>query len=228
MPNLSYPRTQADPRSRSHLSPLALPSQRRVHPPPVRRSPLRDRPRRAHPALPRATRGAGRKQSMLITELGSNVLTESLDPRNATLEPEYYGDVDPDQYGIRKPLIWFWQMFDRSPVGLNHWLGFRFRCMLGRHIFKHLGKGVKIFHNVEFTFGYKPHHRGQLHHPQERPAPTTAARSSFTKAPASPTTPTSTPTPTTSTNRPTSPTRSPSWAHTPASPTTARFWPAPA
>jgi acetyltransferase-like isoleucine patch superfamily enzyme len=26
--------------------------------------------------------------------------------------------------------------------------------MLGRHIFKHLGKSVKIFHNVEFTFGY--------------------------------------------------------------------------
>jgi acetyltransferase-like isoleucine patch superfamily enzyme len=98
--------------------------------------------------------GAGRKQSMLITELGSNVLMESFDPRNATLEPEYYGDVDPEQYSIRKPLIWFWQMYDRSPVGLNHWLGFRFRCMLGRHIFKHIGKGVKIFHNVEFTFGY--------------------------------------------------------------------------
>jgi acetyltransferase-like isoleucine patch superfamily enzyme len=45
-------------------------------------------------------------------------------------------------------------MFDRSPVGLNHWLGFRFRCMLGRHIFRHLGKHVKIFHNVEFTYGY--------------------------------------------------------------------------
>ena len=45
-------------------------------------------------------------------------------------------------------------MFDRSPLGLNHWLGFRFRCMLGRHIFKHLGKHVKIFHNVEFSFGY--------------------------------------------------------------------------
>ena len=45
-------------------------------------------------------------------------------------------------------------MFDRSPLGLNHWLGFRFRCMLGRHIFRHLGKHVKIFHNVEFTYGY--------------------------------------------------------------------------
>jgi acetyltransferase-like isoleucine patch superfamily enzyme len=96
----------------------------------------------------------GRKQATLATELATNVLTESFDPSNVTLEPEYYGDVDLEQYSIRKPLIWFWQMFDRSPLGLNHWLGFRFRCMLGRHIFKHLGRGVKIFHNVEFTFGY--------------------------------------------------------------------------
>lgn len=96
----------------------------------------------------------GRKQTTLTIELASSVLAESFDPRNATLEPEYYGDVDPAQYAPRKPLIWFWQMFDRSPLGLNHWLGFRFRCMLGRHIFRHLGKHVKIFHNVEFTFGY--------------------------------------------------------------------------
>jgi acetyltransferase-like isoleucine patch superfamily enzyme len=97
--------------------------------------------------------GAAAKAT-LNSELAMHTLTESLDPRNATLEPEYYGDVDPEKYAVRKPLIWFWQMFDRSPVGLNHWLGFRFRCMLGRHIFRHLGKHVKIFHNVEFTYGY--------------------------------------------------------------------------
>jgi acetyltransferase-like isoleucine patch superfamily enzyme len=96
----------------------------------------------------------GRIHATLTTELATNVLSESFDPRNATLEPEYYGDVDPEKYAIRKPLIWFWQMFDRSPLGLNHWLGYRFRCMLGRHIFRHLGKHVKIFHNVEFTYGY--------------------------------------------------------------------------
>jgi len=96
----------------------------------------------------------GRKSATLDVELGAAVLAESFDPRNATLEPEYYGDVNPELYAPRKPLIWFWQMFDRSPLGLNHWLGFRFRCMLGRHIFKHLGKRVRIFHNVEFTFGY--------------------------------------------------------------------------
>ena len=45
-------------------------------------------------------------------------------------------------------------MFDRSPIGLNHWLGLRFRCMLGRHIFEHMGTGVKIYHGVDLTYGY--------------------------------------------------------------------------
>lgn len=83
-----------------------------------------------------------------------HVLVHSFDPRNATLEPEYYGDVDAAKYGERKPLIWFWMMFDRSPAGLNHWLGFRVRAMLAKHIFKHCGKNVKIFHNVEVSYGY--------------------------------------------------------------------------
>lgn len=83
-----------------------------------------------------------------------NVLMHSFDPRNTTLEPEYYGDVDAAKYAERKPLIWFWMMYDRSPVGLNHWLGYRVRAMLARHIFKYCGKNVKIFHGVEFSFGY--------------------------------------------------------------------------
>jgi acetyltransferase-like isoleucine patch superfamily enzyme len=86
--------------------------------------------------------------------LAERALMHSFDPRNATLEPEYYGDVDAVKYAERKPLIWFWMMYDRSPVGLNHWLGYRVRAMLARHIFKHCGKNVKIFHNVEFSFGY--------------------------------------------------------------------------
>jgi acetyltransferase-like isoleucine patch superfamily enzyme len=88
------------------------------------------------------------------TPLAEQSLVHSFDPRNATLEPEYYGDVDGAKYAERKPLIWFWMMFDRSPVGLNHWLGFRVRAMLARHVFKHCGKNVKIFHGVEVSFGY--------------------------------------------------------------------------
>ena len=86
--------------------------------------------------------------------LAGQVLMHSLDPRNATVEPEYYGDVDAAKYAERKPLIWFWMMYDRSPVGLNRWLGFRVRAMLAKHVFKHCGKNVKIFHGVEVTFGY--------------------------------------------------------------------------
>ena len=86
--------------------------------------------------------------------LVAQTLMHTFDPRNATLEPEYYGDVDASKYAERKPLIWFWMMYDRSPVGLNHWLGFRMRAMLARHVFKFCGKNVKIFHGVEFSFGY--------------------------------------------------------------------------
>jgi len=86
--------------------------------------------------------------------LAQQSLVHSFDPRNATLEPEYYGDVDATKYAERKPLIWFWMMYDRSPIGINHGLGYRIRAMLARHIFKHIGKNVKIFHGVEFSYGY--------------------------------------------------------------------------
>jgi acetyltransferase-like isoleucine patch superfamily enzyme len=96
----------------------------------------------------------GKPYSAPEGEFAQQALVHSFDPRNATLEPEYYGDVDAAKYAERKPLIWFWMMYDRSPVGLNHWLGFRMRGMLARHVFKYCGKNVKIFHGVELTFGY--------------------------------------------------------------------------
>jgi len=96
----------------------------------------------------------GKLNLTLTSELPGNVVSLSLDPENVTLEAEYFADADRERYNQRKPLLWFWQMFDRSPVGLNHWLGLRFRCMLGRHIFAHIGAGVKIYHGVDFTYGY--------------------------------------------------------------------------
>jgi acetyltransferase-like isoleucine patch superfamily enzyme len=86
--------------------------------------------------------------------LAEQAVVHSFDPRNITLEPEYYGDVDAVKYAERKPLIWFWMMYDLLPVGLNHWLGFRMRAMVARHILKRIGKNVKIFHGVEISFGY--------------------------------------------------------------------------
>src|SRR5688500_1028317 len=68
------------------------------------------------------------------------------DPRNITLEPEYYADIDPDRYYRVKPLIWLWEMFDKSILGENVDLGVRFRRVLAKHIFKRCGANFKCFH----------------------------------------------------------------------------------
>jgi acetyltransferase-like isoleucine patch superfamily enzyme len=79
----------------------------------------------------------------------------SLDPRNVTLEPEYYADVDADRYARVKPLHWLWQSFDRSPLGAgNVHLGVRFRRLLAPHLFARCGRNFKCFHFVEFSYGY--------------------------------------------------------------------------
>jgi len=96
----------------------------------------------------------GKLNLTLTSELPGNVVNLSLDPENVTLEAQHFADADCEKFNMRKPLLWFWQMFDRSPLGLNHWLGLRFRCMLGRHIFAHVGTSVKIYHGVDLTFGY--------------------------------------------------------------------------
>jgi acetyltransferase-like isoleucine patch superfamily enzyme len=96
----------------------------------------------------------GKLNLTLTSELPGNVVNLSLDPENVTIEAEHFADADRKRLSELKPLLWFWQMFDRSPIGLNHWLGLRFRSMLGRHIFAQIGTGVKIYHGVDLTYGY--------------------------------------------------------------------------
>jgi acetyltransferase-like isoleucine patch superfamily enzyme len=85
---------------------------------------------------------------------GGRIVRICLDPRNATLEAEYYLEIDPEKWARNKPLLWFWQMFDHSPVGRNVLLGTQVRRMLAERVFKRCGKNVRIFHDVEFSFGY--------------------------------------------------------------------------
>lgn len=96
----------------------------------------------------------GKLNTTLTSELSGNVLQMSLDSANIILEAEQDPNVDAEKYAGIKPLIYFWLMFDRSPVALNQWLGCRFRSMLGRHIFKSIGKKVRIFRGMEFYYGY--------------------------------------------------------------------------
>jgi galactoside O-acetyltransferase len=87
--------------------------------------------------------------------LGIRLALASLDPRNVTLEPEYYADCDDERFQRVKPLLWLWYSFDRLPVGgQNVDVGVRLRRLLARHIFKRCGANFKAFQHVEFSFGY--------------------------------------------------------------------------
>src|SRR5687768_10141209 len=77
-----------------------------------------------------------------------------MDARNVTLEPEYYAEIDEARFNERKPLLWMWQMFDRSPLGGNVHLGVRFRRTLAPFILGRVGRNFKCFHFVEFSYGY--------------------------------------------------------------------------
>ncbi len=87
--------------------------------------------------------------------LGTRLALSALDPRNITLEPEFYGDCDQERFQRVKPLLWLWYSFDRLPIGgQNVELGVRFRRLLAPHIFKRVGRNFKCFQHVEFSFGY--------------------------------------------------------------------------
>jgi acetyltransferase-like isoleucine patch superfamily enzyme len=85
---------------------------------------------------------------------GTRATIHTFDPRNITTEPEYYTEIDVGRYAVRKPFIWLWQMFDRSPLGQNALLGHRFRRMLAPYIFAKVGENFKCWHFVEWSFGY--------------------------------------------------------------------------
>jgi len=82
------------------------------------------------------------------------VALAQMDPRNVTLEPEYYAEIDVERFARVKPLIWLWEMFDKSAAGENTDLGVRFRRILARHIFRRCGANFKCFQFVKVSFGY--------------------------------------------------------------------------
>jgi acetyltransferase-like isoleucine patch superfamily enzyme len=84
----------------------------------------------------------------------ARAVLHNFDPRNVTTEPEHYEDIDGDAYAERKPFIWLWQMYDRSPLGQNAWLGHKFRRLLAPLVFRRVGENFKCWHFVEWSYGY--------------------------------------------------------------------------
>jgi acetyltransferase-like isoleucine patch superfamily enzyme len=87
--------------------------------------------------------------------VATRLALSALDPRNITLEPEFYADCDDARFQPVKPLLWLWYSFDRTPLaGQNVDLGVRLRRLLAKRIFASCGENFKAFQNVEFSFGY--------------------------------------------------------------------------
>jgi acetyltransferase-like isoleucine patch superfamily enzyme len=87
--------------------------------------------------------------------LGTRLALTTLDPRNVTLEPEYYAECDDARFQPVKPLLWLWYSFDRTPLGGQHVeLGVRLRRLLAPYVFKRCGENFKCFQHTEFSFGY--------------------------------------------------------------------------
>ncbi|MDY6765081.1 MAG: acyltransferase [Halobacteria archaeon] len=79
---------------------------------------------------------------------------QSYDPRNATLESEYYAEKDEEAFTESKPLQWLWRQFDNTPVADNVEFALRFRRMLARHLFDEVGENLRIFKGVTMTYGH--------------------------------------------------------------------------
>jgi len=87
--------------------------------------------------------------------VGTRLALSALDPRNITLEPEFYADCDDAKFQLVKPLLWLWYSFDRTIAGgQNVDLGVKLRRMLAQKIFKRCGENFKAFQHVEFSFGH--------------------------------------------------------------------------
>jgi acetyltransferase-like isoleucine patch superfamily enzyme len=87
--------------------------------------------------------------------MGTRLALSALDPRNITLEPEFYADCEDEKFQLVKPLLWLWYSFDRTVVGgQNVELGVKLRRLLAQKIFRRCGENFKAFQHVEFSFGH--------------------------------------------------------------------------
>lgn len=106
----------------------------------------------AYPGLAGRVAGAADDESL---PMATRLALATLDPRNVTLEPEYYADCDQERFQRVKPLLWLWYSFDRTVAGgQNVELGVKLRRMLAPRIFRRCGKNFKAFQHVEFSYGY--------------------------------------------------------------------------
>lgn len=79
----------------------------------------------------------------------------SYDPRNATLESEYYAELESQpEFERSKQLQWLWRQFDATPVADNVAFALEFRQMLAKHLFADCGDNCRFFKGITVTYGH--------------------------------------------------------------------------
>ena len=94
----------------------------------------------------------GRAYGQLLAD--APIAALNLDPRNVTLEAEYYAVTDQEKFAQVKPLLWLWKNMDLSPAGQSATFGILLRRVLAGHVFRRVGRHFKCWQNVEFSVGY--------------------------------------------------------------------------
>ncbi len=95
-----------------------------------------------------------RWQSGATVSAATRARLRSYDPRNATIESEYYAEKEESKFAESKPLQWLWRQFDATPLADNVDLALRFREMLAEHLFEEAGENLRIFKGVTMTYGH--------------------------------------------------------------------------
>ncbi|MEF8784427.1 MAG: acyltransferase [Haloarculaceae archaeon] len=84
------------------------------------------------------------------------VRLQGYNPCNATLESEYYAEVETMDADFQqsKYLQWLWRQFDATPMADNIAFALRFRRMLAKHLFEECGDNCRFFKGITFTYGH--------------------------------------------------------------------------
>jgi acetyltransferase-like isoleucine patch superfamily enzyme len=84
------------------------------------------------------------------------VRLQGYDPCNATLESEYYAEVEAqdEDFQESKYLQWLWRQFDATPMADNVAFALEFRQMLAKHLFAECGDDCRFFKGISMTYGH--------------------------------------------------------------------------
>jgi len=86
--------------------------------------------------------------------VATRLALSALDPRNVTLEPEYYAECDDARFQKVKPLLWLWYSSIAPCPAVKTWSSASSSAASGALHLQAVRRELQSFQYVEFSFGY--------------------------------------------------------------------------